>query len=235
MSLAATTVSIVLTFGTSAIIDRKRKNDEKRQMVMTMLFDMRETLNQMERCDGDLNAFFDAQVEALAHPGGFAGAYVNLAAHIPYFEYTSTAENIFKFNVETVYTIGNILFVETASTFYEDRVHYKEEVVKTFQSEAFEAIESYDALAAFNSARFPFLSQAFLSRMKGVYEQCKLMMKVTDKDLEIHSTQLQKLMESMQGKEPADAPSLQVQEMTRRNAEEDLHIYLIISYFYFTA
>jgi len=54
--------------------------------------------------------------------------------------------------------------------------------------------------------------------MKGVYEQCKLMMKVTDKDLEIHSAQLQKLMESMQGKEPADDPSLQVQEMTRRNA-----------------
>lgn len=96
--------------------------------------------------------------------------------------------------------------------------HYKEEVVKTFQSEAFEAIESYDALAAFNSARFPFLSQAFLSRMKGVYEQCKLMLKVTDKDLEIHSAQLQKLMKSMQGKEPADDPLLQVQEMTRRNA-----------------
>ena len=28
MSLAATTVSIVLTFGTTVVIDRKKKNDE---------------------------------------------------------------------------------------------------------------------------------------------------------------------------------------------------------------
>ena len=34
MSLLATTVSIVLTFGTTAIIDRKKQRAEKREMVL---------------------------------------------------------------------------------------------------------------------------------------------------------------------------------------------------------
>ena len=34
MSLAATTVSIVLTFGTTVILDRKKQKEEKREMVM---------------------------------------------------------------------------------------------------------------------------------------------------------------------------------------------------------
>ena len=33
MSLLATTVSIVLTFGTTAIVDRKKQRAEKREMV----------------------------------------------------------------------------------------------------------------------------------------------------------------------------------------------------------
>ena len=45
MSLAATTVSIVLTFGTTAIIDRKKQREEKREMTLMIMFDMRESLD----------------------------------------------------------------------------------------------------------------------------------------------------------------------------------------------
>ena len=63
MTLAATTVSIVLTFGTTAIIDRKKQNAEKREMVMMIMYDMRETLKSVQHCDEQLNVFFDNQVD----------------------------------------------------------------------------------------------------------------------------------------------------------------------------
>ena len=44
MTLAATTVSIILTFGTTAIVERKKQNAEKREMVMMVMYDMRQTL-----------------------------------------------------------------------------------------------------------------------------------------------------------------------------------------------
>ena len=44
----------------------------------------------------------------------------------------ATTENIFKSNIETVNTIGNILFVETVTMFYDTRARYKTDVVDAF-------------------------------------------------------------------------------------------------------
>ena len=62
MTLGATTISIVLTFGTTAIIDRKKRNAEKREMVMMIMYDMRESLKELSRVDEDLKAFFESHV-----------------------------------------------------------------------------------------------------------------------------------------------------------------------------
>lgn len=48
LTLAATTVSIVLTFGTSAIIDHKKKNAAKREMVLMIMYDMKEAISDIE-------------------------------------------------------------------------------------------------------------------------------------------------------------------------------------------
>ena len=196
MTLAATTVSIVLTFGTSAIIDRKKQNAEKREMVMMVMYDMRETLKSVQQCDGQLHAFFEAQLDAVSHPKNFDADYAALALNIPDLQYTTTTENIFRTNIETIRTIGNILFVETVSSFYDQRSRYRKEVADEFQERANVAIQSYEDLSAFDTSVSPFLSQAMLRNMKGDYEQCKLMMKVTDKELEVFSIERNKLMEA---------------------------------------
>ena len=204
MTLLATTVSIVLTFGTSAVIDRKKQNAEKREMVMMIMYDMRETLKAVEDCDGRLNAFFDAQVDVVAHPKKFADNYSVLVLNIPDLQYTTTTENIFRSNIETIRTIGNLLFVETVSSFYDERARYLEVVVGDFQQRANDAIQSYENLSNFDSSVIPTLSQAFLWKMKGEYEQCKLMMKVSDKELEVFSVQRQKLREATGTDKPVD-------------------------------
>lgn len=204
MTLLATTVSIVLTFGTSAVIDRKKQNAEKREMVMMIMYDMRETLKAVEECDSRLNAFFDAQVDVLAHPKQFAENYGVLVLNIPELQYTTTTENIFRTNIETIRTIGNLLFVETVSSFYDERARYLNEIVGDFQRQANAALFSYESLSEFDSSVIPTLSQALLWEMNGEYAQCKLMMKVTDKDLEVFSVQRRKLLDATGADKPVD-------------------------------
>ena len=52
LSLLATTVSIVLTFGTAAVIDSNKKQKEKREIVMMVMYDMYNSLQSVPRVDG---------------------------------------------------------------------------------------------------------------------------------------------------------------------------------------
>ena len=199
MTLGATTISIVLTFGTTAIIDRKKRNAEKREMVMMIMYDMRESLKELSRVDEDLKAFFESHMDLVAHPESFDKSYIILATHYPSLDYTSTTESIFRSNIETIRTIGNILFVETVSSFYDSREKYKSIVVDSFQKKLEEAISNYESLRDFNSDAYPFYSGSIIRMMTLDFEQCKLMMKVSDNELEAFSLQQQKLEESVKG------------------------------------
>ena len=216
MSLAATTVSIILTFGTTAIINRRTKNAEKREMAVMILYDMRETLKEMEGCDADLNAFFDLQVDMIAHPQKYEEQHLQLTAYTPLLDYTTTTENIFRSNIETIKTIGNILFVEIVSSFYDNRDYYKNKLIDEFVIEVEKAIESYEDLVDFDSAGFPFFSQSYLRKMKGEYEQCKLMMKVTDEELEVFSKAQQKLQEDTEALDSDESRDKSIRDMEQR-------------------
>ena len=78
MTLAATTVSIILTFGTSAVIDRNKKDAAKREMVMMIMYDMNKAISDIEDCDKNLKEFFDIQVDIVAHPEKFDDGYYGL-------------------------------------------------------------------------------------------------------------------------------------------------------------
>ena len=47
LSLCATTVSIALTFGTAAFIDYNKKQKEKREIVMMVMYDMYNSLENL--------------------------------------------------------------------------------------------------------------------------------------------------------------------------------------------
>jgi hypothetical protein len=198
MTLAATTVSIVLTFGTTAIIDLCKRKAEKREMVMMIMFDMRETLREVEQCDKQLKDFFDVQVDMVSHPEKFEGGYVALASNVPTLEYTTTTESIFRSNIETIRTIGNILFVQAVSSFYDVREQYRTNVVEDFQGHVSKALVQYEDLRDFNSPVFAFRSELYLRALQRDFEQCKLMMKVSDKELEVFSRQQEKYQAAIQ-------------------------------------
>ncbi len=63
LSLLATTVSIVLTFGTAAIIDNNKKQKEKREIVMMVMYDMYNSLQSVEKADSMLCKLMELQLQ----------------------------------------------------------------------------------------------------------------------------------------------------------------------------
>ena len=200
LSLLATTISIALTFGTAAFIDHKKKQKDKREIVMMLMHDMKYSLDAAEKCDAKLVSFVDKQIEVLKHPETFQTEVIQLIRSLPNFDYSKTAENIFNSNVETVNTIGNVHFVEFVSTFYTLRDSYKNEVVDSFLRVCEGFGTDYDKLAAFNSCVYPLLSQSILKNMKQMFNQCKLLMKISDEELTAFSEERDKLLEAARDK-----------------------------------
>ena len=215
LTLAATTFSIVLTFGTSAIIEHRKLNAEKREMVLMIMYDMRESLKEVEQNDADLKSIFETQLDVVAHPDKLHTSYYDMVARVPLTQYSTTTETIFRSNIETIRTIGNILFVEAVSSFYDTRTQYKALVIDDFLNQSNQAFLDYAELRDFNTPSFIFLSEAFLHTMKVDFENCKQLMKVSDEDLEIFSEQKEKLMKTTQSKLNEDSNEATASKMDR--------------------
>ena len=220
MTLLATTVSIVLTFGTTAIVDRKKQRAEKREMVLMVMYDMRESLKDCEQCQNNMRDYCDLQVDLVAHPEQFAARSVDLLVLLPSLTYTTTTENIFKSNVETISTIGNILFVETVSAFYNERDNYNKDAVTGFQAEGAVFPMLYEDLAAFNAPRYLHKGEILYQAMKRDFEECKALMKVSEEDLDVFSKERERVKESLPSESMMKERTEKViQESFQRNAD----------------
>ena len=204
MTLAATTVSIVLTFGTTAIIDRSKEKADKKEMVMMIMYDMRESIKEFERVQKDLVDFYEIQVDVVAHPELFDASFIDLLSKVPVARYSSTTENIFRSNIETIHTLGSVLFVETVTSFYDERKGFESSIVKDVQDRSDKILSSYGNLRDFNSPNIIFIGETYLRAMKRDFEHCKMLMKVTDEKLDVYSLQQQKLLEATEKRSVED-------------------------------
>ena len=196
LTLGATTMSIALTFGTAAVIDYTKKQNDKHEIVMMVMNDMQQSLSMINTCDSNLHAFFDKQVDIIAHPEKLDGEGMLLVNHFPILNYTTTTENIFRSNIETINTIGNVVFVENVSSFYDIREKYSKEVCDSFLNETYGLLASYDKLATFDASDFLWLSQSILETMEDLFVQCKMLMDVSDADLQTFADERRRLKEA---------------------------------------
>ena len=194
LSFLATTISIALTFGSAHIVEQRKKKAEKREIVMMLMYDMQSTLRMVGECDSCLNGFFDKQVEILENPETFNEKRIDLAQLTPRMDYPTTLENIFTSSIETINTVGNTVFVERVSMFYDIRSKYKHEVFDDFMQDMQGCIENIDSLAAFSeTAEYPLISEAYIMDLKMLFEQCKQMMYVSDEELQAFVNERNKL------------------------------------------
>ena len=139
LTLLATTFSIILTFGTSAIIDRRHKEAAKKEMVMMIIYDFDKTIEQVQYADSVFRQAFKAQQDAILHPEHFNSHYSTFMASVQltYTEFSKTTEKVFSSNIETFNTLGNVNFVHEVSAFYNLRRFYQENVMDEFKNEVY--------------------------------------------------------------------------------------------------
>ena len=135
LSLVATTISIVLTFGTAAWLDDKKKEEARREMVMMILYDLAGSIEQAEQCDSMLREGFKLQLAVAENPKLLSENPFLFVKTTPYVNYTETVERIFSTNIETINTLGNVLFAENVSDIYRLRRQYKQDISDKYMAE----------------------------------------------------------------------------------------------------
>lgn len=202
LSLVATTISIVLTFGTAAWLDDKKKEEARREMVMMILYDLAGSIEQAEKCDSLIREGFKLQLAVAENPtllNENPFLFVKSVSTISNINYTETVERIFSTNIETINTLGNVLFAENVSDIYQLRRKYKQEIrdkcmAEFKQSEGLIQYEQVMNIAY--SSEYIYMSGLLLSKMKEKLAQCRQMMGVSDADLATYRQKRQAMSEA---------------------------------------
>lgn len=120
LSLLATTISIVLTFGTNGFLEHRQKEAAKREMVMMIIYDFNKTIEQLQEAEVGFQQVSERQQLIALHPEYYDSLRMQFTAAVTaaQTDFSETIENIFSSNIETFNTLGNVNFVHEVSNFY---------------------------------------------------------------------------------------------------------------------
>ncbi len=188
LTLLATTISIILTFGTNTWLEQRKKEEAKREIVLMILYDLSNSMELMEVDDSILHAGFEQQVAVAKNPKLIKDNPFLFIKYYPQFEYTETVEHIFSTNIETINTLNNALFTEYVSELYQLRKKYKKDIKDQFLEDykSNSALREYSLVTNFLYSEYIMTSGIYLGAMKDKLELCKQMMKVSDNDLKVY-------------------------------------------------
>ena len=187
LSLLATTISIILTFGVAAIIDNYKNNKAKKGLVLTVIYDMDKTLQTARQADSALKIASRAQLEIIKNPDSYDSLKSDIvpALLIASEEFSMITENIFSSNIETFSTIGDVNFVNYVSSFYQNRSSYKSQVIDVLKEELQKnnILLSYEGLLDVNFSSLYFDNFVWLSSLSEFRDNCVKIMKLTDEEI----------------------------------------------------
>ena len=194
LSLIATTISIILTFGTSAVIENRQKEKAKREMVLMIIYDFDKTIEQVQHADSLLQQASKAQQEVALRPECFNSqrpCFISAMSIITDNRFVETTEKIFSSNIETFNTLGNVNFVHEVSAFYNSRRFYQENVLDEFEKEVVGTgiVESLESLFKVDFPTHYITSKQCLVELQKIRNRCMQMMKVDEEELKEFSRQ----------------------------------------------
>ena len=191
LSLVATTVSIILTFGTASFVDNRKKAAAKHEMVMMILHDFNQTIALAEEADTALRKASQLQLQLSQHPERFDSLRFSFmpALIIAQKEFFETTEKIFSSSIETFSTIGNVNFVSEVSSFYSTRRKYQQIVLQKLKEDAEERhmVQSLKTLLDVSFPSYVYTNWVFLESMKQTRDVCMKMMGVSEKEMKAFS------------------------------------------------
>ena len=195
LSVVATSISIALTFGTAAVIDSNKKEKEKREIVMMVMYDMYNSLMSVQQADSMIYESMLIQRQIAEDTAKFSSLRFQLVHNVPRVDYTETTERIFSSSIETINTVGNVLFTENVADFYQARQSYKTELCDSIAGRviADAPFATLKGSLSFEYSYDAILSAEILQSMRHLFAQCQQMMEVSIKDLEAYRAERKKM------------------------------------------
>ena len=198
LTILATSISIVLTFGTAYLIERHQKLAARHQMAMMIIHDIDESINQMEKVDSIIMDYSNLQLEML--DGKYSNSIKMASAELlqknpSEVKFTETTERIFTSNVDTWSTIGKADFIDNVSRCYITRAQFKNEIIDAFHKEQWIneselKIKELDDLLEIDAFFYMLYASNLINRMKIANNLNKQIMGISDKDLEKFTTKM---------------------------------------------
>ena len=187
MSIVATSISIILTFGTAYFVDKRKKENEKLEIAKMIIFDMDQTIKKIERNDSAFYEVCRLQLQVAQQPECFDSLRGGLlcVGDICTTKFSETTEKVFSTSIETFNTIGNANFVDAVTKFYIDRLSYKDEIIDALQKdlEAQPLMVSVKNLLDLNLADYRLYHRSYLSTMKKHRNYCMQLLDISEVDM----------------------------------------------------
>jgi len=187
LSLLATTVSIVLTFGTSGFIEWRQKEAAKKEMVMMIVYDFDKTIEDVQKAETAFKQASELQQLIALHPEYYDSLRFQFtpAVTVSQMAFSETTENIFSSNIETFNTLGNVNFVHEVSNFYGMRKRFQEQVLDVLKNTVNESAfsKSVENLFKFDFPDNYYMTRIYLSSMKRSRNLCMKMMKISEEEM----------------------------------------------------
>ena len=124
VAILATTVSIVFTFGSAAIVNRSKQKKERRLTALMVMSNIESFARELEATAVDLASIDSAATWLLQVPiddvAKLGNAPFNepfsIVFGIPFLRHDRTAETIFSSNIDTWKNMGNFKFIDNVGT-----------------------------------------------------------------------------------------------------------------------
>ena len=121
----------------------------------------------------------------------------------PLLEFTETTERIFSSSIETINTVGNVLFTENVADFYLYRKKYKEQVCDPVTNK-FKDKSPFATLKStlnFDYRLYAISSVGLTKLLQEKYAQCKQMMEISDEEIDAYREQREQIEKGMSEEE----------------------------------
>ena len=187
MSIVATSISIILTFGTAYFVDKNKKENEKLEIAKMIIFDMDQTIKKIQANDSLFDSVCQIQLQVAQNPACLDSLRLGLVdvANIGMIKFSETTERVFSTSIETFNTIGNANFVDAATKFYICRQSYKDDIVGAISRDLEEhsILMSPKALFQFDLAEYRLSHHNYLRLMKQHRNYCMQLLDISDDDM----------------------------------------------------
>ena len=228
LAMLATTISIALTFGTAAVIDYNKKQKEKREIVMMVMCDMDNSLAVVERADSTIMQSMNLQLQLAKDTTQFSQIHFRLARMLPIPEFANTTEKIFSSSIESINTVGNVLFTEIVAAFYQYRTLFKTNVCDSIQYIASRDLPftTVEGTLDFDYSIYAILNHEILYSMQQLFIQGKQMMSVSDEEIEAYRKERERLKSDMEDRDKSRQSTMEtVMQLQREitSAKENLY------------